>query len=91
MRGYAPTGLAPDGAYQLGALVADVIALHDALGGDERAVLIGNDWGAEAAYGAASLAPERWRLLVTIAVPPLALDERLFSDYDQLKRFFYLL
>ena len=90
MRGYAPTGLAPNGAYQFGALVADVIALHDALGGDERAVLIGNDWGAEAAYGAASLAPERWRLLVTIAVPPLALDERLFSDYDQLKRFFYL-
>lgn len=90
MRGYAPTGLAPDSSYQLGALVADVVALHEALGGGERAVLIGNDWGAEAAYGAASLAPERWQRLVTIAVPPLALDERLFSDYDQLKRFFYL-
>jgi pimeloyl-ACP methyl ester carboxylesterase len=90
MRGYAPTTCAPDGHYQLGALVADAVALHAALGGDEQAVLIGHDWGAEAAYGAAAIAPDRWRRLVTIGVPPLALDERLFSDYDQLKRFFYL-
>jgi pimeloyl-ACP methyl ester carboxylesterase len=90
MRGYAPTSLAVDGCYQLGALVADAVALHDALGGDERAVLIGNDWGAETAYGAAALAPERWRKLVTIAVPPAALDARIFSDYQQLRRFFYL-
>ncbi len=90
MRGYAPTGLAPDGCYELGALVADAVALHEALDGDERAVLIGSDWGAEAAYGAATVAPEKWSRLVTIGVPPLALDQRLFSDYDQLKRFFYL-
>ena len=80
MRGYAPTGLSPDGGYPLGALVADAIALHEVLGGDERAVLIGSDWGAETAYGAAALAPERWRRLVTIAAPPLAVDERIFSD-----------
>ena len=90
MRGYAPTDLAADGSYQLGALVADAVALHSALDGDERAVLIGHDWGAEAAYGAAAGAPERWRRLVTIAVPPLTLDERIFSDYDQLKRMFYV-
>ena len=90
MRGYAPTGLAADGSYELGALVSDAVALHAALDGDERAVLIGHDWGAEAAYGAAAVAPERWRRLVTIAVPPLTLDERIFSDYDQLKRMFYV-
>jgi pimeloyl-ACP methyl ester carboxylesterase len=90
MRGYAPTASAADGCYALGALVADAVALHEALNGDERAVLIGHDWGAETAYGAAAIAPERWRKLVTIAVPPLALDERLFTDYDQLQRFFYL-
>ncbi|HYH88455.1 MAG TPA: alpha/beta fold hydrolase, partial [Solirubrobacteraceae bacterium] len=48
MRGYAPTDLAADGSYQLGALVADAVALHSVLDGDERAVLIGHDWGAEA-------------------------------------------
>jgi pimeloyl-ACP methyl ester carboxylesterase len=90
MRGYAPTEIPTSGCYELGALIADAIGLHDALGGDDRAVLVGNDWGAETAYGAAAFAPDRWRRVVTLAVPPLALDTRLFADYDQLKRFFYL-
>ena len=90
MRGYAPTAVPADGAYQLGALIADAVALHEVLGGGGDAVLIGQDWGAEAAYGAAAFAPDRWRRLVTLAVPPAALDEVLFSDYDQLKRSYYL-
>jgi pimeloyl-ACP methyl ester carboxylesterase len=90
MRGYAPTGIPADGRYGLGALVADAVGLHEVLEGDDRAVLIGSDWGAEAAYGAAAFAPDRWRRVVTIGVPPLALDTRIFADYDQLKKFFYL-
>jgi pimeloyl-ACP methyl ester carboxylesterase len=90
LRGYAPTQVPADGAYELGALVADTIALHEALGGAEDAVLIGHDWGAEAAYGAAAFAPGRWRRLVTLAVPPAALDPVLFSDFDQLRRFWYM-
>jgi pimeloyl-ACP methyl ester carboxylesterase len=90
MRGYAPTGIPADGCFGLGALIADATGLHDALAGDEQAVLIGHDWGAETAYGAAAFAPDRWRRVVTLAVPPLALDTRIFADYDQLKRFFYL-
>ena len=90
MRGYAPTGIPADGCFRLGALIADAVGLHDAMGGDDRAVLIGNDWGAETAYGAAAFAPDRWRRVVTLAVPPLALDRKIFADYDQLKRFFYL-
>src|SRR5262252_2808385 len=54
MRGYAPTAVPADGAYDVGALAADAVALHEALGGDREAVLIGHDWGAEAAYAAAS-------------------------------------
>lgn len=90
MRGYAPTAVPADGAYELGALIADAVSLHEVLGGDGDAVLIGHDWGAETAYGAAAYAPDRWRRVVTLAVPPAALDPVLFSDYDQLKRFFYL-
>jgi pimeloyl-ACP methyl ester carboxylesterase len=90
MRGFAPTAVPADGCYSLGALVADANALHEALGGDERAVLIGSDWGAEAGYGAASFAPERWRRLVSLAIPPLSMDPELFSDYEQIKRFFYM-
>ena len=33
MRGYAPTAVPADGAYQVGALVADAVALHEVLGG----------------------------------------------------------
>ena len=90
MRGYAPTGIPADGQYGIGALAADAIALHEALGGDGDAVLIGHDWGAEAAYAAAAHAPDRWRTLVTLAVPPARLDDLLFSDYEQLRRFFYI-
>jgi pimeloyl-ACP methyl ester carboxylesterase len=66
------------------------VALHEVLDGGGDAVLIGHDWGAETAYGAAAHAPDRWRRLVTLAVPPASLDPVLFSDYEQLKRFFYL-
>jgi pimeloyl-ACP methyl ester carboxylesterase len=37
-----------------------------------------------------AFAPNRWRRLVTLSVPPSALDPVLFSDFAQLKRFFYL-
>jgi pimeloyl-ACP methyl ester carboxylesterase len=53
MRGYAPTAVPGDGCYQTAALGLDASALHDALGGDGDAVLIGHDWGALAAYAAA--------------------------------------
>ena len=90
LRGYAPTAVPDDACYSIGALVADAVALHQALDGDGQAVLIGHDWGAEAANGAAALAPDRWRRVVTLGVPPLALDPVLYGDYQQLKRFFYL-
>jgi pimeloyl-ACP methyl ester carboxylesterase len=72
MRGYAPTDLAPDGRYQTGALARDANEAHAALGGDERAVLIGHDWGAVAAYGAAAQREQPWRRIVTLAIPPPA-------------------
>ncbi len=90
MRGYAPTSIPSDGDYRLAALAADAVALHETLGGDADAVLIGHDWGAEAAYEAAVLAPDRWRRLLTLAIPPLKLDPRLFSDPEQEKRFWYM-
>jgi pimeloyl-ACP methyl ester carboxylesterase len=90
MRGYAPTEVPSDGDYRVVTLAADAQALHEELGGTGDAVLIGSDWGAEAAYQAAAAEPQRWRRLVTLAIPPAALDPVLLSDYEQLKRFFYL-
>ena len=70
--------------------LADACALHEALGGDDRAVLIGHDWGAAAAYGAAVLEPGRWSRVVTMAVPPFAAVADSFFSFAQLKRSFYI-
>lgn len=89
-RGYAPTDVPADGAYQTGALAADANALHEALGGDGDAVLIGHDWGATATYAAAAHDPSRWRRTVAMSVPPLSAMLTSFFDYVQLKRSFYM-
>lgn len=90
MRGYAPTPLAPDGRYPMGALVADVVALHDVLGGDENTALVGHDWGAPAVYGAAAYAPERFRKVVGGAVPPAMSFMQALFTFQQLKRSWYI-
>jgi pimeloyl-ACP methyl ester carboxylesterase len=89
LRGYAPSAVPADGRFQAGVLSLDAIALHEALGGDASAVLVGHDWGALAAYGAASGAPERWRRVVAAAVPPALGMEALLS-YEQVKRSFHI-
>jgi pimeloyl-ACP methyl ester carboxylesterase len=49
-RGFAPTEIPADRHHvHTSTMVADAIALHEALGGDEHAVLIAHDWGAVAA------------------------------------------
>jgi pimeloyl-ACP methyl ester carboxylesterase len=67
MRGYRPTAI-PDRDADQETLAHDAIALIDALGATE-AVVIGHDWGASAAYGAAALAPERVKKLFVLAIP----------------------
>lgn len=90
MRGYAPSAVPADGAYDGGALGTDACALHEALGGDGRAVLIGHDWGCFATNCAAPYQPERWRRVVTMAVAPMVVSASSFLQYEQLKRSFYV-
>ncbi|MGA7050004.1 MAG: alpha/beta hydrolase, partial [Mycobacterium sp.] len=72
MRGYAPSGI-PDRDTDQETLARDALALIEALGASE-AIVIGHDFGAAAAYGAAGLGPDRVRKLITIAIPhPAAL------------------
>ncbi|MBB5085241.1 alpha/beta fold hydrolase [Nonomuraea endophytica] len=84
MRGYAPTEVTE--GYELGALVADANALHEELGGDENAVIIGHDWGTYPVYGTT----ERFRKSVVLAVPPTKWLLGTFFTYEQLKRSFYI-
>jgi pimeloyl-ACP methyl ester carboxylesterase len=68
MRGYAPTEIPAGEAYGADTLGADALALIAALG-EEKAYLVGHDWGASAAYSAAGLAPHKLRMLITVAIP----------------------
>ena len=90
LRGYAPTEVPADGHYQIGALVRDANALHEALGGDERAVLVGHDWGALATYGAVAHQPDRWCRAVTAAVAPTGSIGMSLLSYAQLRRSWYM-
>lgn len=90
MRGYAPTSVPADGRYQSAVLGLDACALHEALGGDGDAVLVGHDWGALATYVAANHQPDRWRRIVTMAVPPAGAVAGGFMQYRQLKRSWYM-
>ncbi len=67
MRGYRPSAI-PDRDTDQETLSRDALALIEALGARE-AVVVGHDWGASAAYGAASLDPARVKMLVTVAIP----------------------
>lgn len=70
MRGYAPSAVAKDRDYSVTALGRDVAALVEAFG-EKEAMVVGHDWGAAAAYAAASLAPHCVTRIVAAAVPPV--------------------
>jgi len=90
MRGYAPTSPAKDGRYQSAALGQDAVALIEALGHDS-AYVFGHDWGAIAAYGAAILAPQKVRKLITAAVPHgPSVATAFLTNFDQQKRSWYM-
>lgn len=85
MRGYAPTSRPRDERYQSVLLAQDAAALLSALGA-EQAFVVGHDWGALATYGAAALAPERVRKIVTLAAAhPATLLGAMATSYEMIK------
>ena len=69
MRGYGSTS-APASAeeYDIVTIAADLIGLLDALG-EEKAVMVGHDWGSIVAWQTALLHPDRFNALVAMSVP----------------------
>ncbi len=81
-RGYAPTQVPTVEAYDSDTLGRDLLALIGALG-ETSAVIVGHDWGSSAAYSAAATAPEKVRMLVTIAIPHPASITPALSDNEK--------
>ncbi len=75
LRGYHPETVVPKRRYDAVTIGEDLIRFLDALG-EQAAVLVGHDWGASMVFAAASLAPERVRGIVPIAVPHPSLVAR---------------
>jgi pimeloyl-ACP methyl ester carboxylesterase len=69
-RGYAPSAVPADGRYDVGALMADAVALHSQLGGGPDAVLVGHDWGAFTANALAAHRDSPFAKVVAMSVPP---------------------
>jgi pimeloyl-ACP methyl ester carboxylesterase len=73
----------------VGTYVRHVLNIRREFGADDRAVLVGHDWGAVASYGVVASDPAAFRRLVTLAAPPAGALAEMFS-YRQLKRSFYI-
>jgi pimeloyl-ACP methyl ester carboxylesterase len=89
-RGYSPRAR-PAGVehYRAQHLVADVLAMADALGA-ARFHLVGHDWGAAISWQVAGRHPERVRTLTPVSVPhPAAFAVALRGD-DQRRRSSYI-
>ncbi|WP_326545639.1 alpha/beta fold hydrolase [Mycolicibacterium sp. ND9-15] len=69
MRGYAPSSIASDGSYHVGALMDDALRVLDAAGPTGRDVLIGHDWGAIAGAGLAAMPESPFSKAVIMSVP----------------------
>ena len=89
MRGYFPSDEL-DGPFETAGLVQEVLALIDQLT-DQTAILIGHDWGAITAAGAASIAPEKVSKIVAMSVPPGGTFRRaLLANPTQQRRSWYM-
>lgn len=90
LRGYFPVDSAADGPFEVAALVEDVLALIGQLT-DQPAILIGHDWGAAAARGAAILAPEKIAKIVCMSVPTAGhFGRALLANPAQQRRSWYM-
>ena len=90
MRGYAPSRTASSQDYSVAALATDANRLHEHFGGDERAILIGHDWGSATVYPALASESSRWSRGVAMSVPPLSAMMSAFMSFDQLQRSWYM-
>jgi pimeloyl-ACP methyl ester carboxylesterase len=89
LRGYHPATIVPGRPYDFETIGRDGLALLDAIGA-QRAVIVGHDWGALMAFVMATLAPERVRGLVTIAIPHPSLLQRSPASLYRARHFLAL-
>lgn len=78
------------GPVSVGTYVRSVLAVRERFGGDDRALLVGHDWGANAGYGVTVTDARAFARYVALAVPPTAALGAGILRYAQLRRSFYV-
>jgi pimeloyl-ACP methyl ester carboxylesterase len=73
----------------VGSYVRHILDVRDEYEGDDRAILLGHDWGAHAGYGVVAAEPTVFQSYIAMAVPPAAALGGMFGC-RQLKRSFYI-
>ena len=74
----------------VGTYVHHILHIRCTYRADNRAVLVGHDWGANAGYGVVGTEPAAFRRFVALAVPPIAALHTGMFTFDQIKRSFYI-
>jgi pimeloyl-ACP methyl ester carboxylesterase len=67
-------------AYDMQTLVGDIAGLIEVLSPQQKAVLIGHDWGAPQVWNTALIRPDRVRAVCGLSVPYLGVPKASFSD-----------
>lgn len=89
LRGYAPSTLRPP--YDMAKISEDLEKIASTLSPDERAVIVGHDWGAVATYQVLARWPERFGRAVTLSAPhPVAFARNAMRVENQLRRSWYM-
>jgi pimeloyl-ACP methyl ester carboxylesterase len=89
MRGYFPSTIPTDEKYYSSTIGKDVIELIKSLG-DQKAILIGHDWGATAAYTAAAIQPEVIEKLIAVSVSRGTFSKALITNPEQQRKSWYI-
>jgi pimeloyl-ACP methyl ester carboxylesterase len=91
MRGYGPPLTEENPGFSALETSADIEQLIQALSPTEKVVLLGHDWGASAAYGAALRIPGKIEKLITVSVPyGPSFNRALLTDPEQQRRSWYM-
>lgn len=95
VRGYGGSDRPPAVAdYDMEHMIADLVAVAEALSPGEKPILIGHDWGAPIVWNSALVRPDRFRAVAALSVPYTGVPSRPFSEvFDEIftrrNRFFY--
>lgn len=88
LRGYNETDKPPTG-YDVPTLVHDIVSLIKELG-QEKAVLVGHDWGGALAWSLAARYPQMIERLIVLNAPPPWTFARALRSFKQLRKSWYI-